>query len=112
MRSGRRVAFEIQVSSLSHPAMLERQANYKEDGVRGCWFYTGVRAWRQPTERLPVFALAAGQEPTVRLHGKDIRVQEAVRLLLTGRVKFSSHLRSLPTRTVLFYKVACSKCDH
>src|ERR1051326_3998773 len=109
MRSGRRVAFEIQVSSLSHPAMLERQARYKEDGVRGCWFYTGVRAWRQPTE-LPVFELVTGEEPRVRLHGKYFPVQEAVWLLLTGRVKFRRRRTTRPLRTVIFYQINCHRC--
>lgn len=50
------VAFEVQLSNADYELMRERQARYKQSGVRGLWLVTTKKGFPQSKE-LPVFTV-------------------------------------------------------
>jgi hypothetical protein len=121
-----RVAVEVQLSRIDGPALLDRQARYARDRVRGCWLVgpaaTGQRpgaAWDEAAvaARLglppgtPAFALLEGEAPVVGCAGRAVPLAAFVAALLGRRVRFLARLTpaALPFRALL-YEAWCPAC--
>jgi hypothetical protein len=106
-RGQTQIAFEVQWSPQDEELALARQDRYRRDGIRGCWLYRGAvgRARRE----LPMFALKSGGGQAVVAHaGREYAVREFVKLLLQGRVRFLTALRT--RARVNFIEMDCWRC--
>lgn len=128
-----RVAFEIQLSRIDGATLLERQARYGRDRVRGCWLLHPSAVGRQRAAgsvamagswgeamvaarlglapEVPAFALAGGDEPAVLCAGRRLPLAAFVTALLGRRVRFRQEMTpaALPLQ-VLVYEVWCPAC--
>lgn len=88
-----KIALEIQMSPQTDAQTRQRQALYRESGVRGAWFFgaSSRKRGEVPVEReTPVFALQAfhvGEVPMVL--GFDVGLPEFVTALLSRRVSWT-----------------------
>jgi hypothetical protein len=129
-----RVAFEVQLSRIDGVTVLERQARYARDRVRGCWLvHPSVVGLRRPSgastpgpmgggeaavlarlglpPEVPAFPLVGGEEPAVLCAGQPIPLAAFVTALLGRRVRFVAQMAPAerPLR-VLIYEVWCPAC--
>ena len=119
-RGRARIAFEIQLSRLTHCEMLERQRRYARDGVRGCWFYRVHRDRDgdaldnyRTNHELPAFGLS-DDEIAVWFdydHEEPVPIAEAVSMLLCGKIKFCENETSVPNRIIEFLRTTCYRCN-
>jgi Competence protein CoiA-like family len=114
------VAFELQLSPATLDELLDRQRRYQRDGIRCCWFYgdkvlARSSPWdlpRLPTRKdLPAFPLTPHIDETgVDLGPCRARLNDAVRLLLEGKVRFCSRQQIETAHLIEFYYVRCYCC--
>lgn len=123
VRSGTRVAFEVQWSTQSLEETLDRQRRYAEADVRGCWLFRRPppqlrrRSAGTPMmarQDLPAFLLPYDPDgtPRVYLNGRHYPLDRFVASLLTGDVRFRTRIRVPRWHAVdlLFFEVACPRC--
>ena len=115
-----RVAFEVQWSRQTLERTRERQENYKNSNVRGCWFFKtppkeilGLQDEVIADKAIPAFRIMESEDKTikVRLNDKAYTLRNFTRKLLCGEVKFRNKLSVEKQRIkISFWKTSCWKC--
>lgn len=117
-----RIAFAVKWSPQAYDKTVERQNRFKSDNVRGCWFFKSppkeLRDWEKKPKAnrdIPLFKIleTENKEIKVDFDNKQIEIKDFVSLLLDGKIKFCSTMKSLPKQriTINFYEKRCWKCD-
>jgi len=107
------IAFEVQWSPQTLEVTQDRQAKYKRDGIRGCWFF------QKPPEPdvshdLPIFKLTLDSDNSlvVQTKNKITLLSQFVEDLLSRRIRFCNHYRLKNTQNnkIVFFTTECWKC--
>lgn len=129
-----RVAFEIQLSRIDTATLLQRQARYARDRVRGCWLLqatalTGRRRGGRATgdeadwaaeavatrlglpPETPAFGLIDGEAPLVVCAGQRIALATFVTALLGRKLRYVNEMTpAARPLTALVYELDCPAC--
>jgi hypothetical protein len=125
------VAFEVQLSKQSLDETFARQARYRANNVRGCWFFSWPpekitqpeidceddpfgACYTTPSHSLPVFKLTTRDlVPKVSINQHEVELREFTKLLLNRHVQFRSHAWFTSIRIVFDIKEAfCIFCGN
>ncbi|WP_392476290.1 competence protein CoiA [Nostoc sp. C110] len=107
------IAFEVQWSPQTLEVTQDRQAKYKRDGIRGCWFF------QRPPESdvshdLPIFKLSLDSDNSlvVQTKNKSTPLSQFVEDLLSRRIRFCDHYQIKKTQNakIVFFPTECWKC--
>ena len=116
-----RIAFEVQWSRQSYDKTIERQTNYKNDNVRGCWFFKtppkqilDYENYIIAEKELPIFKIYETEtnEIWVDQYGKKFPIRDLVISLLNRNMKFCKNLVSKIVQKIeiFFPTIECWKC--
>ncbi len=121
-----KIAFEVQWSKQNLEETQERQAKYRRDGIRGCWFFR-----KPPFEydylfkadnELPLFKVSGGQLPDESFyveapdlhspHSASLALPEFVALLLERKIRYRSLMSpcTIQQIKVFFVREECYRC--
>jgi hypothetical protein len=113
-----KIAFEVQWSPQSLQVTQERQAKYKRDGIRGCWFFRKLPTF-EVSHNLPMFELSLDSDNklvagvvTYTVAYRENSLFEFVKDLLSKQIKFCDFytFKSIYAE-LIFFPVICWKCD-
>lgn len=121
IKDSNRIAFEVQWSPQTIEVTNERQKNYKDTNVRGCWFFRkppkGTVHWNgyiKPEKELPIFKIVENthHEIYVDFYDEIFDLQEFVYLLLTAQLKICEHhtTKRFQEVEIMFWEKQCWKC--
>lgn len=121
LKGKNRIAFQIQWSPYSFEKTTVRQKDYKEDRVRGCWFFKNppkeLRDWDKipiADKDLPLFKIVETEDKNIKVdfNNQLFEIKDFVSILLCGKIKFCSTMKAKRKQmiTINFYKKSCWKC--
>lgn len=116
-----RIAFQVQWSPYSFEKTKARQKYYKQDSVRGCWFFKNppkeLRDWdKKPIadKDIPLFKIVETENKDIKVdfNNQLLEVKEFIVLLLCRKIKFCSAMKAIRKQmiTINFYEKSCWKC--
>ncbi|REH48892.1 hypothetical protein C7448_105175 [Tenacibaculum gallaicum] len=116
-----RIAFQVQWSPCTYEKTIAKQKEYKEDSVRGCWFFKNppkeLRDWdKKPiaNKDIPLFKIIEAEDKSLKVdfNNQLFEISEFVFFLLSRKIKFCSTMKAREKQsiTINFYKKSCWKC--
>lgn len=119
-----RIAFEVQWSPQTWEETKNRQYKFKDDNVRGCWFFQSPPIGYEVIKDVPLFRLEvtedcckvnfASQDYDEWTDGNDseIALYDFIIALLGGRIKFCESIRTLTHQKIriVFIEQECWRC--
>lgn len=116
-----RIAFQVQWSPCTHEKIIAKQKEYKEDSVRGCWFFKNppkeLRDWdKKPIadKDIPLFKIIETEDKSLQVdfNNQLFEIKEFVFFLLSRKIKFCSTMKARKKQsiTINFYEKSCWKC--
>ncbi len=122
-----KIAFEVQWSRQSLEETARRQAQYRRDGIRGCWlFRLPPQKMKRPARELPLFALSSEQiqndlffKVKISTSVNEVEPQPShvlsdfIRSLLGRKVKFCKHFTAKKHQRlrIVFIYIKCWRCQ-
>ena len=121
IKGSKKIAFQVQWSKQSYQKTEERQTKYKNDNIRGCWFFKTppkeVRDWNsqiKATKDIPIFKILEDDKNNINVEVNEIEfpLKIFVIKLLNGNFKFCNELQSMKKQkiTISFWEISCWKC--
>jgi len=113
-----RIAFEVQLSQISYAETKRRQEKYKQDNVRGCWFFKKMPFKTDYSSKedhtLPIFILSfdSSNRNSIHLEPNEFKVNEFINHLLNFHVKACKKFNTILSRDLLisFADINCRWC--
>jgi len=121
VKGSKKIAFQVQWSKQSYDETKERQTKYKNDNIRGCWFFKTppkeVRDWDKQiiaTKDIPIFKIEEDDNKNINVNVNEINFPLKIFIikLLNGNFKFCNNLKSMKKQkiTISFWEIICWKC--
>lgn len=121
LKGKHRIAFEVQWSPQSYDKTIERQDKYVRDNVRCCWLFKKppkeFREWSdnlKAEKDIPLFRIFENEDKEINVdfYGKIFSIQHFIKILLEGKIKFSSKMKAEHKQNiaVIFFETTCWKC--
>lgn len=121
LKDNHRIAFEVQWSRQSYDKTVERQSKYIRDNVRCCWLFKTppkeFRKWSDDLEAkkdIPLFRIFETEDKDIKVdfYGKIISIRHFIKILLEGRIKFSSQIKAKTKQSIAinFFETTCWRC--
>ena len=116
-----RIVFEIQWSNQTFERTKERQSKYKQNNIRGCWFFKKPpkeflkhRETLKADKEIPLFKICEieKKEIWVDIYGRKIPIRQFTEALLKRKIKFCINLEPKINQKIKisFFETECWRC--
>lgn len=117
----KKIAFQVQWTKQSYKKTEEQQTMYKNDNVRGCWFFKTppkeIRDWDKQiiaSKEIPIFKIIEDDNKKIKVNvnGIEFPIKKFVIKLLNGHFKFCTNFQSKIKQQIKisFWELNCWKC--